>query len=730
MTRRFPFAPGIRSKVLLLSCFLLTIPWLGYEYVSEMEKFLRQGQEKTLIGTARAVATALHDRPKLFELQPSFLVSLKDENSLYVPSLASPIQLDGRTKDWFQSPDAPQMFAGEHLLHNTGFYSPESLSFEHRLAKHGKYVYALFEVVDDTVLFRSLKHMRLDRSDHLQISIANASGGFTKYFFTPAEPGWAHAYFIVQESDDNAVIHPETRIKGVWRNTATGYILEIRIPLALMGPRLAFAIADVDDYTTRSTTALMGTSGMRSVGELQKVFIPSSEIDLILKGLGRTTSRIWVVDKQNKVLALAGSLRDEAREARPPPPVVASAWQRVENIVLKPLYAQILRQPTEDFEDDLSNAETLQGREIESALSGKLATNWRLTPDRRAVILAAAHPIWIDDEVMGAVVVEETTNGILTQRNRALERLFNIILAVFLLGTLTLFLFASRLSSRIRRLRNETERAIDPHGRLRGISEGSKARDEIGDLSRSFSNMLEKLSQHTSYLESMATRLSHELRTPVAVVRSSLDNLKTHPVPADARVYLDRADEGLARLNTILTNMSEATRLEQMLQNAERERLDLREVVAGCVGGYRIAYPNQRFELSLPEAAVSLIGVPDLFAQLLDKVIDNAMDFAAPGTAIEVTLTRDAEYITLQVSNEGPLLPEQMQGRLFESLVSIRPHQAKGEPHLGLGLYIVRLITEFHQGQAFANNRGDGKGVIVTIRLPIQSSLNREASQS
>jgi dedicated sortase system histidine kinase len=531
---------------------------------------------------------------------------------------------------------------------------------------------------------------------------------------------------VAQESEDTAVIHPETRIKGVWRNTETGYTFEVRIPLSLLGPRLAFAIADVDDLATREVTALMGTSGMRSAEELQKIFIPSSEIELILKGLGRTTSRIWVVDRQNKVLALAGSLKDESAEAAKTQPS-RGLWKQAENIVLKPLYAQILRQPSEDFEDDLSNAETLQGREIEGALAGKLSTHWRLTPDHRAVILSAAHPIWIDDDVMGAVVVEETTNGILTQRNRALERLFNIILAVFLLGTLTLFLFASRLSSRIRRLRNETERAIDPQGRVRAITTGSKARDEIGDLSRSFTNILEKLSQYTSYLESMATRLSHELRTPIAVVRSSLDNLKTQPFPDEAKVYMERADKGLTRLNRILINMSEATRLEQILQNAEREEFDLRPVVAGCVGGYCTAYPEQSIALSLPDKPVVLSGVPDLIAQLLDKLFNNALDFAHPGTEIAITLERHPESARLQVSNEGPQLPEQMQGRLFESMVSIRPHKDCREPHLGLGLYIVRLIAEFHQGEASACNREDGKGVTVTITLPIQANLIRKA---
>ncbi|MGH8729290.1 MAG: proteobacterial dedicated sortase system histidine kinase, partial [Burkholderiales bacterium] len=663
-------------------------------------------------------ATALHDRPKLFELQPSYLVSLKDDNSLYVPSLSSPIKLDGRMEDWFQHPDAPQMFAGEHLLYNAGLYSPESLSFEHRLGKHGKYFYALFEVTDDHVVFRSPKRIRLDQSDHLRLSIASAAGSFIRYYLAPAEPGWVHAYSLVQQTDDIAMVHPETRIKGVWRNTETGYALEIRIPLSLMGPRLAFAIADVDDLATREVVALMGTSPMEKANELQKIFIPSSEIELILKGLGRTTSRIWVVDRHNKVLAQAGSLKDESREAAKPQASV-SLWKRIENIVLKPLYAQIMRQPSEDFLDDLDNAEMLQGRETEGALSGRLSTQWRLTPDRRAVILSAAHPIWIDDEVMGAVVVEETTNGILTQRNRALERLFNIILAVFALGTLTLFLFASRLSSRIRRLRNETERAIDPQGRVRKISSGSKARDEIGDLSRSFSNMLEKLSQHTNYLETMATRLSHELRTPIAVVRSSLDNLKTQPLPTEAKVYMERADEGLTRLNTILTNMSEATRLEQILQNAEREEFDLRDVVAGCIAGYRTAYAEQKFAVSMPDVPVMLDGVPDLLAQLLDKLVNNAMDFAVPGSDIALILERDFASASLRVSNEGPLLPEQMQGRLFESMVSIRPHKNCREPHLGLGLYVVRLIAEFHQGEAFANNREDGKGVTVTIKLPI-----------
>ena len=136
------------------------------------------------------------------------------------------------------------------------------------------------------------------------------------------------------------------------------------------------------------------------------------------------------------------------------------------------------------------------------------------------MIVSAAHPIWVGDEVRGAVIVEETANAVLAERNRAFERLFNIVLAALLIGSVALTLFASRLTSRIRRLRDDAEAAIDAQGRVRGALAGSTAGDEIGDLSRSFGSVLERLSQYAGYQQNMASRLSHELRTPLAVVRS------------------------------------------------------------------------------------------------------------------------------------------------------------------------------------------------------------------
>jgi two-component system sensor histidine kinase ChvG len=188
-------------------------------------------------------------------------------------------------------------------------------------------------------------------------------------------------------------------------------------------------------------------------------------------------------------------------------------------------------------------------------------------------------------------------------------------------------------------------------------------------------------------------------------------------------VYVERAYAGLSRLETILTRMSEATRLEQLVRQGshenERERFDACAVIAGCVGGYAAVYSARRFELSNAAEPVFLNGTPDLFAQMLDKLAANAADFSTGSEPLRVSFERSGEEAVLTISNSGPLLPAEMHGRLFESMVSMRTATVAGEPHLGLGLYIVRLIAEFHGGRVSASNRPDGSGVVLELRFPI-----------
>lgn len=724
---------GLRTKLVLLSSFLFTIPWFGYQYVWEMEKYLRYGQEQTLVGTARALATALHERPNLFNKQASFLPSVERGKDLYGFELNRPIQLDGKFNDWPNYQDKAHRYNENNILWQADTSEKNSLSFTAAVGKYDKFLYLFFDVIDNKTIYRGENIRSIFHNDHIIISVKDNNQQFHQYAISNKNPGWVDAFKIDYQQITPPV--PMPLIQGTWQTSTHGYTVELRIPLTQVGDNIAFAIADVDEPQSKAI-ALVGSANTSDESDLGTILVPSPEIERIVKGMSNTHSSIWVVDRHQRVLASAGNLANASGVWRNTE--VSSTentlWQQFEQNILHPLYYTILTRPSKDFIDKLYDESNLTGKHIDQALNGKLGSHWRLTTDKKAVILSAAYPIFIDNQVQGAVIVEETTNGIKTLRNKALEKLFTSILAILLLGTLAFFFFASNVSSRIRLLRNQAEQAIDEHGRVQSTLSTLDSNDEIGDLSRSFATAVSRLSQYNHYLENMSSRLSHELRTPIAVVRTSLENLSLQLAnnqtetesPNKTQAYIERAQSGIARLNHIITSMTEATRVEQMLQQTKRTEFIANEVVKGCVQGFEQIHPHITFELIETERPLTVSGSPEHFAQLLEKVISNAVEFTQD-KQVQISLfihgkgseksANDKTLLKLEICNHGPLLPENMRDKLFNSMVSIRAEQ-QTEPHLGLGLFIARLITEFHRGTITADNNQDKTGVCVEITIP------------
>ena len=471
------------------------------------------------------------------------------------------------------------------------------------------------------------------------------------------------------------------------------------------------APGDPEDEERRRIVGLFAAADPVAAASLGSAYAPSEEIERFLDIMGRRASRLWVIDTRSRVRGLSGTLREPPPARADTPRTAIASW-------LKPVVSLVVSSPEVPAGDESKPARA----QIDRALIGVSSTNWRGTRDREVAILSAAQPVFVGDDIVGAVVVEETTASILLLRQSALENLIALTLAVCLAAFAILLFFATRLATRIRRLHAEAESAIDTQGRIRGAITVTGARDEIGDLERTMAAVLGRLGDYNEYLEQMAGRLSHELRTPVAVVRSSLDNLRSQSLAADARVYLDRAGEGVERLSRLISRLSEGTRLEKMLESAERERFDLAAVVRGCVEGYRSAYPGRAFECELPAAPVAMTGVPDAIAQLLDKLVENALDFAPGGSAIRISLACDGRRARLGVANDGPAVPAAMLPRLFDAMVSGRGEGQGRGGHLGLGLAIVRLVAQYHGGTARAANLLDGKGVLFEVELPAEGS--------
>ena len=243
-------------------------------------------------------------------------------------------------------------------------------------------------------------------------------------------------------------------------------------------------------------------------------------------------------------------------------------------------------------------------------------------------------------------------------------------------------------------------------------------RDELGELARNKDKLLRAVTEYSQYLQTLASKLSHELKTTLAITRSSLDNLAARELDPETRRFLERAQEGVDRQGAIVRAMSEASRLEASIEGAEWGPVDRGDRVLGCAEGYRDLYAGRRLDTRIPEMYLSMRCAPDLLAQALDKLVDNAMSLSSEEDEVSIRLESYDQHIDLAVRNTGSRLPQELQERLFDSLVSLREKRGAG-PHLGLGLYIVRLVAAAHGGTVSARNLSGARGVEFRIQLPL-----------
>jgi len=275
-------------------------------------------------------------------------------------------------------------------------------------------------------------------------------------------------------------------------------------------------------------------------------------------------------------------------------------------------------------------------------------------------------------------------------------------------------------------------------GKLKQEFNYEKSEDEIGELSTSFNTLFQQLNHYTGYLESMASKLSHELGTPLSIIKSSLENMQLQGVSDNNQVFLNRGIDASQRLGLMLARMGEASKLEQALQNSKKEHLIINELLTQYVEAIKLANPGLNFSIKLPEDSITALLSPELIAQLLDKLMNNAISFHIDNSEIIIKLSKNinnSEFV-IDIFNQGQWIPEKIQNSLFDSMVSIRNkdiNKVAQEVHLGLGLHIAHLITLYHQGQLTYINRDKdsinwpNNGVSFVLKLPLINDTKSKA---
>ena len=676
---------SIRLQLLIVALTTLVLPWAGCQYARELETALRSSQEQSLLASAGTIANALSAQPQrvFHDAQDSRPFSAA-AGDLYVYPLVSQPLLDGYREDW-NIPAEPTSL-------------PTTSGYRARLQAGSteRFLY-LFVEVDGAHFAAQPYNVRPDqeRFDHINLTLEGPNGRVS-YFFATDAPGLIAAQSVAKGEDGVDRIITEPRIQAFWLQTAAGYHLEARIPLSFVGRHLWVEAID-GRGKGRAGIAADSVQGGR-------LFFATAGLNTLLESFIGEGTRATVIDANALKLGTAGNLssrrRSEAEESEP-------IW-----------YRYLLRVDTTDMPTFASAPDHLSGVSVSSALQGHPFAQWVLRGNAHELLLTAAAPIVIEGQLHGAVVLEQAADQLLALRDRALSRLFNLTFIATAAAVIIMFAFATWISVRIGRLRSAADSAVGSDGRIQLKMPESGSGDEIGALSRGFENLLGRLNEHAQYLRALGGKLSHELRTPLTIVRSSLDNLESEGLRDDQRLYITRAREGTQRLQSILSALGAAARVEESIKQSERVNFDLRELLISAVPAYRDGFPSAHFALEVPDGPCFARGAPDLMVQLLDKLIENAVDFCPKDGTITIRLARVEANYSLQVANDGPLIPQALMGRLFESLFEQRQgHDDK--PHFGLGLYIVRLVAEFHGGTAIAANREDGSGVVFTITLPL-----------
>lgn len=289
-----------------------------------------------------------------------------------------------------------------------------------------------------------------------------------------------------------------------------------------------------------------------------------------------------------------------------------------------------------------------------------------------------------------------------------------LMVAVVFITMLSYLLYSLILAWRIKNLNKAMQSVLDDSGKLHIQMPSHKAKDEIGQLSRGIQTMLAEMREYTQYLKEFGSRLSHEMKTPLAIVQTSLDNMEFEQ-NGELSEFLKRAQLGTNRLKFILNQLSELSRLKYTLENTPKERFNLTELCWQLGKSYQSFIPQLKLDISSEN--IHQEGSNELMAQLLDKLMDNAKDFTPDDGVIELKLKTNKENIYLSVTNTGSQVPEHLNNSIFDSLITLRSKGSENHTHLGLGLYIVKLISRFHHGEVTAVNDKINNSVEFTLKL-------------
>jgi len=377
-----------------------------------------------------------------------------------------------------------------------------------------------------------------------------------------------------------------------------------------------------------------------------------------------------------------------------------------------PLYQELAYQSAADYD------------EARAALRGDTAALVRIADDR-SLIISVAVPVQRYKQVLGALMLSrggaDIERAMRTVRFDIL-RIFLVALAVTVLLSLylanTLARPVRRLAAAADRVRRGTGRAPEP------IPDFTRRNDEIGDLSASLREMTEALWRRMDAIERFAADVAHEIKNPLTSLRSAVETASRVTNPEHQRKLMQIIQDDVQRLDRLITDISDASRLDAELSRAESAPVEVDKMLATLVDVHTTTQtaenaPKLTLDVVRP-GSLKVPGIEGRLVQVFRNLLSNAASFSPPGGRIALTVQREGRFVVATVEDEGPGIPDGKEEAIFDRFYTERPQGEKFGTHSGLGLSISKQIVDAHRGTIRAENRRGPDGQVVGARFIVK----------
>lgn len=475
----------------------------------------------------------------------------------------------------------------------------------------------------------------------------------------------------------------------------------------------------LDSYRSRLIDQRVEQSQVQAalIGEAIDAARPADRAALIARLGASTQLRLRLYDPAGRLLDDSWRHESPTYELRDP---ATEVWRRhVARFLDRAVDAVVGADSPEDFVEPATDRAAAWPEVREALASGTMQARVRRAPDRTLVVSVASP---LPSRGRGALLTTGNARDI-TRIVREERLRLGIVLLVVILTSVILSLFLARTIARpLRRLAIAAQRVRLGRSREVQVPRLPSRRDEIGMLARALSDMTQALRQRIDATEAFAADVTHELKNPLASLRSAVDSLDIVQDPELRARLTAIVHDDVRRLDRLITDISEASRVDSELARAKFEFVDLGTMIEGLVksreergidGGVRIAFARPH------RGSAVVLGDGSRLTRVIENLVDNAVSFSPPGGLVQIGATRIDDRVTVWVEDEGPGVPAASREDIFRRFHSVRPEGETFGRHSGLGLAIVKATVEGHQGVVSVRDRdGGASGARFLIDLP------------